>query len=112
MSLYFGGCPVQSVSGRQYDVSVSHSLENHDNDYYQAAIDTAMQVHLNEAPGDILLFLTGQGEIMKVGCPCNSQLNPSSPPMLHHNAFGLIMQRSLALGSLCRSSGLMFSQGK
>lgn len=85
MSLYFGGCPVQSVSGRQYDVSVSHSLENHDNDYYQAAIDTAMQVHLNEAPGDILLFLTGQGEIMKVSlcsmkclyqaylCPTTSQ---------------------------------------
>ncbi|KAK9832232.1 hypothetical protein WJX74_003796 [Apatococcus lobatus] len=65
VSQYFGSCPVQSVSGRQYDVSVSHSLENHDNDYYQAAIDTAMQVHLNEAPGDILMFLTGQGEIMK-----------------------------------------------
>ena len=25
-----------------------------------------MQVHLHEAPGDILMFLTGQGEITKV----------------------------------------------
>lgn len=66
VSDYFGRCPVQSIFGRQYDVAVTHSLENHDNDYYQAAIDTAMQVHLNEAPGDILLFLTGQGEIIKV----------------------------------------------
>ncbi|KAK9868473.1 hypothetical protein WJX84_008357 [Apatococcus fuscideae] len=65
VSAYFSGCPIQSISGRQYDVSVSHSLENHDNDYYQAAIDTAMQVHLHEAPGDILMFLTGQGEITK-----------------------------------------------
>ena len=95
MSLYFGGCPVQSVSGRQYDVSVSHSLENHDNDYYQAAIDTAMQVHLTEAPGDILMFLTGQGEIMKVG-PSSNQLPASSLPLLHHAASGLSMQGSQA----------------
>ena len=28
--------------------------------YVDSAITTALQVHLDEAPGDILVFLTGQ----------------------------------------------------
>ena len=32
-------------------------------DYVDAALDTVMQIHLSEPPGDILVFLTGQEEI-------------------------------------------------
>ena len=32
----------------------------------QAAVDTALQIHLHEEIGDILVFLTGQAEIIKV----------------------------------------------
>ena len=32
-------------------------------DYLDASMITIMQIHLNEPPGDILLFLTGQEEI-------------------------------------------------
>ena len=32
----------------------------------QVAISTVMQIHEQQAPGDILLFLTGKGEIDKV----------------------------------------------
>eukprot|EP00878_Enallax_costatus_P040012 GHUV01045974.1.p1 GENE.GHUV01045974.1~~GHUV01045974.1.p1 ORF type:complete len:104 (+),score=30.24 GHUV01045974.1:760-1071(+) len=34
-------------------------------DYAAAAIDTALQLHINQPPGDILVFLTGQAEIDK-----------------------------------------------
>ena len=32
-------------------------------DYLEASLKTVLQIHLNEKPGDILLFLTGQEEI-------------------------------------------------
>ena len=32
-------------------------------DYLHAAVVTALQIHVTQAPGDILIFLTGQEEI-------------------------------------------------
>ena len=47
-------------------MQIVHSQENHDNDYVAAAVDTALDIHLHQPPGDILVFLTGQAEIDKV----------------------------------------------
>ena len=66
LSAYFGGCPVLTVPGRQYDVQIVHSAETHDRDYLAAAVDTAIDIHLHQPLGDILVFLTGQAEIQKV----------------------------------------------
>ena len=65
-SAYFGECPVLRVSGRVHDVKIIHSKDNHDTDLVAAAIDTAIQVHEEQPPGDILIFMTGQAEIDKV----------------------------------------------
>lgn len=65
-STYFDDCPVFNVPGRTFDVQIIHSKENHIQDYLAAAVDTAMHIHSEEAPGDILIFLTGQAEIDKV----------------------------------------------
>ena len=35
-------------------------------DYVQTAISTVLELHAKEAPGDILLFLTGQDEVESV----------------------------------------------
>ena len=32
-------------------------------DYFSATIKTIMQIHVNEEPGDVLVFLTGEEEI-------------------------------------------------
>ncbi|BDA44197.1 ATP-dependent RNA helicase DHX8 [Coccomyxa sp. Obi] len=64
-SSYFDDCPVLNIPGRQYDVQIVHSQDNHDNDYVAAAVDTALDIHLHQPPGDILVFLTGQAEIDK-----------------------------------------------
>lgn len=65
LSAYFGDCPVLSVPGRVFDVLLIHSKENQEGDILSAATDTVLQIHLDEPPGDILVFLTGQAEIDK-----------------------------------------------
>lgn len=65
LSAYFGECPVLTVPGRVFDVQVIHSKDNHEGDIMGAAVDTALQIHLDQPAGDILVFLTGQAEIDK-----------------------------------------------
>jgi pre-mRNA-splicing factor ATP-dependent RNA helicase DHX15/PRP43 len=59
---YFDGAPLLSVPGRTHPVEIFYTPEP-ERDYLDAAIRTAVQIHLNEEEGDILLFLTGQAEI-------------------------------------------------
>ncbi|KAJ5107277.1 hypothetical protein N7456_003952 [Penicillium angulare] len=61
-SEYFHGCPIFSIPGRTFPVEIMYSKEP-ESDYLDAALITVMQIHLTEAAGDILLFLTGQEEI-------------------------------------------------
>lgn len=61
-SRYFNDCPVLHVPGRTFPVDVMFSREP-EPDYLAAALDCVMQIHVAEAPGDILVFLTGQEEI-------------------------------------------------
>ena len=61
-STFFDNCPVFKIPGRSYDVEILYSKKV-ELDYMETAIKTVLQIHLNEKPGDILLFLTGQEEI-------------------------------------------------
>ena len=65
LSLYFDSCPVLTVPGRQFPVEIIHARENHVKDYQSAAVSTVVDIHMHQPPGDILVFFTGQGEIMK-----------------------------------------------
>ena len=54
-------------------------------DYNEDAIQTALQIHLTEAPGDILLFLTGREEIenaCEIIYERHKSLGPSVPDLL------------------------------
>lgn len=64
-SEYFGGAKAVHVQGRQFPVDVFYT-KGPETDYVDAAIMTIFQIHLNEASGDILVFLTGQEEIEAV----------------------------------------------
>ena len=48
--------------GRQHPVEIFYTAAPEDS-YIDAALTTVLQVHLEEAPGDLLVFLTGQDEI-------------------------------------------------
>ena len=59
---FFDNCPVFKIPGRTYDVEILYAKVP-EVDYLEASLKTVLQIHLNEKPGDILLFLTGQEEI-------------------------------------------------
>lgn len=64
-SEYFGGAKAVHIQGRQYPVDILHTYQP-EPDYLDATLITIFQIHLEEGPGDILAFLTGQEEIESV----------------------------------------------
>ena len=59
---YFNDCPMIDVPGRMFDVEI-HYTEAPEKDYYLATIKRVIDIHRDEKPGDILIFLTGEEEI-------------------------------------------------
>lgn len=57
-STYFYDCPIFRIPGRMHPVEILYSSAP-ESDYLDAALITVQQIHLQEPPGDILLFLTG-----------------------------------------------------
>ncbi|ORX98339.1 P-loop containing nucleoside triphosphate hydrolase protein, partial [Basidiobolus meristosporus CBS 931.73] len=66
---FFDSCPIFSIPGRTYDVDILHhhdaKMASLKSTYVARAVNTALHIHEREPPGDILVFLTGQGEIEK-----------------------------------------------
>jgi pre-mRNA-splicing factor ATP-dependent RNA helicase DHX15/PRP43 len=59
---YFDSAPLLKVPGRTFPVEIYYTSKPED-DYIEAAVRVVLQIHSVEAPGDILLFLTGEEEI-------------------------------------------------
>ncbi|TPX31549.1 hypothetical protein SmJEL517_g05164 [Synchytrium microbalum] len=53
---------IMSLEGRMYPVDI-HYLKEATSDYLETAVDVTFSIHSQEAPGDILIFLTGKEEI-------------------------------------------------
>ncbi|XP_059315562.1 pre-mRNA-splicing factor ATP-dependent RNA helicase DEAH10-like [Lycium ferocissimum] len=64
-SEYFGGAKAVHVQGRQFPVDIFDTPKS-ETDCLDPALITIFQIHLEEGPGDILVFLTGQEEIESV----------------------------------------------
>ena len=54
--------PLLHVEGRQHPVEVLYTVQPQD-DYVDAAVTTALQLHTQEEDGDVLIFLPGQEDI-------------------------------------------------
>jgi len=64
LSHFYMGCPILSVSGRCYPVSIMYSpTPKHER--VEATVATAIRIHLHEPSGDVLAFLTGFEECEK-----------------------------------------------
>ncbi|XP_074378490.1 pre-mRNA-splicing factor ATP-dependent RNA helicase DEAH7-like [Apium graveolens] len=61
-SHFFGGVPIFHIPGRTFPVQTLYSKTPCE-DYVEAAVKQAMTIHIASAPGDILVFMTGQDEI-------------------------------------------------
>ena len=66
---FFNKCKVMRISGRTFPVDVEWKDSASDDDqfdnYVEAAVSKAMQIHQNKPSGDILVFLTSPSEIQK-----------------------------------------------
>ena len=61
-SRFFGHAPVFEIPGRTFPVQIMFSKSTCE-DYVDAAVKQAIAIHLGGAPGDILIFMTGQEDI-------------------------------------------------
>ena len=61
-SKFFDNAPIYNVPGRRYPVAI-HYTKAPEANYMEASVVTALQIHLTEGPGDILVFFPGQQEI-------------------------------------------------
>ena len=62
LSNYYPGSSVIEVAGRTYPVDDEYTIDDVDN-YVDASIAKALEIHRSQVPGDILIFLTGPDEI-------------------------------------------------
>ena len=65
--------PVLSIPGRCFPVEIYYTPEPEE-DYLEAAVRTAVQIHCFEAVGDVLVFLTGEAEILEAVDKTASQI--------------------------------------
>ncbi|KAJ8932077.1 hypothetical protein NQ314_014979 [Rhamnusium bicolor] len=61
-SMFFGNVPTFNIPGRTFPVEVLFS-KNPVEDYVDAAVKQALQIHLQPPSGDILIFMPGQEDI-------------------------------------------------
>lgn len=65
--------PVLSIPGRCFPVEIYYTPEPEE-DYLEAAVRTAVQIHCFEPAGDVLIFLTGEDEILEAVNKTSSQI--------------------------------------
>lgn len=65
VSAFFSGCPVLNVPGKLYPVEVFFSSER-PTSYLESALKKAIDIHVREPEGDVLIFMTGQDDIEKL----------------------------------------------
>ncbi|KAK9477152.1 putative pre-mRNA splicing factor ATP-dependent RNA helicase PRP16 [Lipomyces japonicus] len=61
-SNFYGNAPQFTIPGRTFPVDVLYSKSPCE-DYVEAAVKQILSIHLQQGPGDILVFMTGQEDI-------------------------------------------------
>ncbi|TDL23197.1 P-loop containing nucleoside triphosphate hydrolase protein [Rickenella mellea] len=61
-SQFYDNAKVIYVKGRQHPVTIYHTVTSQ-NDYVDSAMRTFFQIHVDQPPGDVLIFLPGQDDI-------------------------------------------------
>ncbi|CAJ0596886.1 unnamed protein product [Cylicocyclus nassatus] len=56
---------IMSVEGRTHPVAIYHT-KTAVPDYIKATVETVLDIHKKEIPGDVLVFMTGQDEVIQV----------------------------------------------
>ncbi|XP_021809599.1 probable pre-mRNA-splicing factor ATP-dependent RNA helicase DEAH4 [Prunus avium] len=65
VSQFFSECPVVRVPGKLFPVEIVYSHERPIS-YLESSLATALDIHMKEGEGDVLIFMTGQDDIDKL----------------------------------------------
>ncbi|KAL6969298.1 RNA helicase [Sarracenia purpurea var. burkii] len=65
VSRFFSNCPILSVPGKLFPVEILYSTER-PTSYLESSLKTAINIHVREPKGDVLIFMTGQDDIEKL----------------------------------------------
>ncbi|XP_058194866.1 probable pre-mRNA-splicing factor ATP-dependent RNA helicase DEAH4 [Rhododendron vialii] len=65
VSRFFSNCPILNVPGKLFPVEIRYSSER-PTSYLESSLKTAIEIHVREPEGDILIFMTGQDDIEKL----------------------------------------------
>ncbi|KAF8390610.1 hypothetical protein HHK36_025137 [Tetracentron sinense] len=65
VSRFFSNCPTLTVPGKLFPVEIMYSRER-PTSYLESSLKTALDIHIREAKGDVLIFMTGQDDIEKL----------------------------------------------
>lgn len=65
VSKFFCDCPILNVPGKLFPVEIRYSSER-PKSYLESSLKAAIDIHVREPEGDILIFMTGQDDIEKL----------------------------------------------
>ncbi|XP_042502946.1 probable pre-mRNA-splicing factor ATP-dependent RNA helicase DEAH4 isoform X1 [Macadamia integrifolia] len=65
VSKFFSNCPIVTVPGKLFPVEILYSKEC-PTSYIEASLKKALDIHVQEPEGDVLIFMTGQDDIEKL----------------------------------------------
>ena len=55
---FFGETAIFNIPGRTFPVTINYE-KNCPNDYVEASVKKALEIHISQPKGDILIFMTG-----------------------------------------------------
>ncbi|KAF7813624.1 putative pre-mRNA-splicing factor ATP-dependent RNA helicase DEAH4 [Senna tora] len=65
VSKFFSDCPILTIPGKLYPVEILYSTER-PSSYLESSLKTALDIHVRQPEGDVLIFMTGQDDIEKL----------------------------------------------
>ncbi|KAG2706688.1 hypothetical protein I3843_05G103400 [Carya illinoinensis] len=65
VSKFFSNCPILTVPGKLYPVEILYSNER-PKSYLESSLKAALDIHVRQPEGDVLIFMTGQDDIEKL----------------------------------------------
>ncbi|KAK4488774.1 hypothetical protein RD792_004561 [Penstemon davidsonii] len=68
VSRFFSNCPILNVPGKLYPVEIQHIPET-PKSYVEASLKAAIDIHVREPEGDVLIFMTGQIRVFSPPSP-------------------------------------------
>ncbi|KAF8486594.1 P-loop containing nucleoside triphosphate hydrolase protein [Gautieria morchelliformis] len=80
-SLYYDNAKILNIKGRQHPVKILYTAQPQE-DFAEAALKTFFQVHVEQPPGDVLIFLPGQDEIESLQQSIRTYANELLPDKL------------------------------